>query len=186
MGEGNFVDCRGLCFDLSCRQCGIKNDKWCCQQRHLHGLLSQSFLRKQHIRSSFVARSRDCMQQLSLFHSKRWISCFRHFGISNLANNRWNGSVSCWYFSRFVMNIHILVFPRVSRPNNRLKIHTSPSNGSARLSTQFIHSTASMGRSSHLFVRFEERRMHFDGTSIVVRNQGHSAGFDEDNNLRIY
>lgn len=84
------------------------------------------------------------------------------------------------------MNIKNVQIFRVSRPNNRLKIHTSPSNGSARISTQFVHSTASMGKSSHLFVRHEERRMHFDGTQIVVRNQGHSAGFDEVNNLRIY
>jgi hypothetical protein len=31
-----------------------------------------------------------------------------------------------------------------------------------------------------------ERRMHFDGTSFVVRHAGHSAGFDETNRLRVY
>lgn len=43
-----------------------------------------------------------------------------------------------------------------------------------------------MGQSSHLFVRRDERRMHFDGASFVVRNAGHSAGFDENNLLRVY
>ncbi|CRL06863.1 CLUMA_CG019582, isoform A [Clunio marinus] len=75
---------------------------------------------------------------------------------------------------------------RVSRGNNRLKLHTSPSNGSATLSTPQIHCTASLGQSSHLFVRRDERRMHFDGSAFVVRNAGHSSGFDENNNLRVY
>lgn len=43
-----------------------------------------------------------------------------------------------------------------------------------------------MGASPHLFVRRDERRMHCDGSSFVVRNAGHSAGFDEHNNLRVY
>lgn len=43
-----------------------------------------------------------------------------------------------------------------------------------------------MGQSSHLFVRRDERRMHFDGSCFVVRNAGHSSGFDESNNLRVY
>lgn len=80
----------------------------------------------------------------------------------------------------------IELFFSVSRANNRLKIHTSPSNGSATLTTPNLHCTASMGQSSHLFVRREERRMHFDGSSFVVRNAGHSSGFDEQNNLRVY
>lgn len=31
-----------------------------------------------------------------------------------------------------------------------------------------------------------ERRMHFDGAEFVVRNSGHSAGFDSNNLLRVY
>lgn len=31
-----------------------------------------------------------------------------------------------------------------------------------------------------------ERRLHFDGTIFVVRNAGHSAGFDEKNQLKVY
>lgn len=43
-----------------------------------------------------------------------------------------------------------------------------------------------MGQSSHMFVRREERRIHFDGSNFVARNAGHSAGFDENNLLRVY
>lgn len=32
----------------------------------------------------------------------------------------------------------------------------------------------------------QEQSMHFDGSSFVVRNNGHSAGFDENNYLRVY
>ncbi|XP_055642549.1 uncharacterized protein LOC129779222 [Toxorhynchites rutilus septentrionalis] len=75
---------------------------------------------------------------------------------------------------------------KVARMNNRCNIRTSPTNGSATITTSYIHCTASMGQTSHLFVRREERRMHFDGSSFVVRNAGHSAGFDEWNRLRVY
>lgn len=75
---------------------------------------------------------------------------------------------------------------RVTRANNKCIIRTSPNNGSATVTSPFIHCTASLGQTSHLFVRRGERRMHFDGTSFVVRNAGHSAGFDEHNRLRVY
>ncbi|XP_058838183.1 uncharacterized protein LOC131693924 isoform X2 [Topomyia yanbarensis] len=75
---------------------------------------------------------------------------------------------------------------KVARMNNRCNVRTSPTNGSATITTPYIHCTASMGQTSHLFVRREERRMHFDGTSFVVRNAGHSAGFDDWNRLRVY
>ncbi|XP_065086280.1 uncharacterized protein fest [Ochlerotatus camptorhynchus] len=75
---------------------------------------------------------------------------------------------------------------KVTRMTNRCNLRTSPTNGSATVTTPYIHCTASMGQTSHLFVRREERRMHFDGNSFVVRNAGHSAGFDDCNRLRVY
>ncbi|XP_026467641.1 uncharacterized protein LOC113371217 [Ctenocephalides felis] len=75
---------------------------------------------------------------------------------------------------------------RIARNSNKCMIRTSPANGSATLTTPFMHCTASMGHTSHLFVRRGERRMHFDGTSFIVRNAGHSAGFDEKNMLKVY
>lgn len=65
-------------------------------------------------------------------------------------------------------------------------IRTSVENRNITLKTPLIHCTASMGTSPHLFVRMNERRVHFDGTNFVVRNMGHSSSFDGANNLRIH
>ncbi|KAI8035723.1 uncharacterized protein LOC128256936 [Drosophila gunungcola] len=75
---------------------------------------------------------------------------------------------------------------KVTRQHNKCLIRTSPSNGSATLTTPGIHCTASLGKTSHLFVRRNEKRMHFDGSCFIVRNAGHSAGFNENNLLIVY
>ncbi|XP_008550922.1 GATA zinc finger domain-containing protein 14 [Microplitis demolitor] len=75
---------------------------------------------------------------------------------------------------------------RIARNSNKYQLRTSPSNGTASLTTPFMHCTASLGQTSHLFVRRGERRMHYDGTSFIVRNAGHSAGFDDNNQLKVY
>ncbi|XP_017776591.1 PREDICTED: LOW QUALITY PROTEIN: uncharacterized protein LOC108562686 [Nicrophorus vespilloides] len=75
---------------------------------------------------------------------------------------------------------------RVGRNSNKFSLHTSPSNGSARISSPFLHCTGSMGQTRHLFVRRGERRMHYDGASFIVRNAGHSAGFDDKHQLKVY
>ncbi|GLV43008.1 wurstfest [Carabus blaptoides fortunei] len=74
---------------------------------------------------------------------------------------------------------------RIERNNGQYNLRTSPSNGSAGISTPFVHCTGSSGEAGHLFVRRGERRMHYSGTTFIVRNAGHSAGF-EDNELKIY
>ncbi|KAH8258429.1 hypothetical protein KR038_011426 [Drosophila bunnanda] len=74
---------------------------------------------------------------------------------------------------------------KVTRQHKCL-IRTSPGNGSATLTTPGIHCTASLGKTSHLFVRRNEKRMHFDGSCFIVRNAGHSAGFNENNLLIVY
>jgi hypothetical protein len=75
---------------------------------------------------------------------------------------------------------------RVGRGSSKYQLRTSPTNGTASLTTPFVHCTASVGSSSHLFVKRGERRMHYDGSSFIVRNAGHSAGFDEKNQLKVY
>lgn len=42
---------------------------------------------------------------------------------------------------------------RISKTNKNILIRTSPGNGSATLTTPYIHCTASLGQTSHLFVR---------------------------------
>ncbi|GAB1868481.1 hypothetical protein CAJAP_09604 [Camponotus japonicus] len=89
-----------------------------------------------------------------------------------------------------INNIRISQTPdglvRIARNSNKYQLRTSPSNGTASLTTPFLHCTASLGQTSHLFVRRGERRMHYDGTSFIVRNAGHSAGFDDNNQLKVY
>ncbi|XP_066144441.1 uncharacterized protein fest [Euwallacea fornicatus] len=75
---------------------------------------------------------------------------------------------------------------RVGRNNNKFSLRTSPSNGSASISSPYYHCTGSMGQTRHLFVRRGERRMHYDGSSFILRNAGHSAGFDEKHQLKVY
>jgi len=94
-------------------------------------------------------------------------------------------------FENWVINgIRITQTPdglvRVSRKGPKYQIRTSPSNGTVSLTTPFIHCTASLGHTPHLFVKRGERRMHFDGMSFIVRNAGHSAGFDEKNHFKVY
>jgi hypothetical protein len=43
---------------------------------------------------------------------------------------------------------------RITRNGNKSVLRTSPSNGSAGLTTAFVHCTASLGQTSHLFVRY--------------------------------
>ncbi|KAG5678373.1 hypothetical protein PVAND_008055 [Polypedilum vanderplanki] len=70
--------------------------------------------------------------------------------------------------------------------NNIIGIRTSVENRSVTMQLNGFHSTASLGKTPHMFIRHNERRVHFDGINFVVRNQGHSASFDEDNLLRIH
>ncbi len=65
-------------------------------------------------------------------------------------------------------------------------LKTSPNNGKARMQSSFVYFTASMGDEAHIFVKSNERRMHYNGHTFVVRNGGHSAGFDDVGQLRIW
>ena len=84
-------------------------------------------------------------------------------------------------------------------------LSASPNNGKLKVGTGFIQvslsqshvphcshlscqATASRGGQSHLFLRSGERRLHYTGSTkvMMVRSYGHTAGFDETGNLRIY
>ena len=62
----------------------------------------------------------------------------------------------------------------------------SPGNGKLRFQSSFVYITASVGEEAHLFVKSNERRIHYNGKSFVVSNAGHSAGFDEKGLLKIW
>ena len=48
--------------------------------------------------------------------------------------------------------------------------------------------TASKGEESHFFMRSEVKKLHYSGSTkvLMVRSYGHTAGFDQAGNLRIY
>lgn len=94
--------------------------------------------------------------------------------------------MKCYFFLDYQKKIIHFFLPRIVRNGNKYEVRTSPHNGKALLSTPFIHSTASMGSIPHLFVRRGERRMYYDGTNFIIRNVGHSAGFDGRNQLKVY
>lgn len=71
----------------------------------------------------------------------------------------------------------------VYRHDTKYSLKMTGDTSTAMLSTPFIHCTAS---AEHMFVRRGDRRMHFDGANFIVRNAGHSAGFDEENSLKIF
>nr|KAF7407098.1 hypothetical protein H0235_014754 [Vespula pensylvanica] len=137
---------------------------------------------------SFSDMSQDF--SLSVFYSgsRHGSSCLQEAATALGAAQYWmtDEGVENW----IINNVRISQTPdglvRIARNSNKYQLRTSPSNGTASLTTPFLHCTASLGQTSHLFVRRGERRMHYDGTSFIVRNAGHSAGFDDNDQLKVY
>jgi len=105
----------------------------------------------------------------------------------------WNTAslLDCWIFnSIFVQQTvdGLVIVERTLENGARISIKASPSNGKLRLDSSFVQVTASLGDESHMFLRSKDRRLHYNGTNSVfmVRNAGHSAGFDEEGELRIF
>lgn len=65
-------------------------------------------------------------------------------------------------------------------------LRSSPNNGKSKAQSSFLYMTASSGQEAHLFVKSKERRIHYNGEVFVVRNAGHSAGFDAAGQLKIW
>ncbi len=72
------------------------------------------------------------------------------------------------------MIVHVLLSP-ASRINCQTYFQSS-----------FVYITASVGPEAHIFVKSGERRLHHNGDIFVVRNAGHSAGFDERGDVKIW
>ncbi|KAI4478409.1 hypothetical protein M0804_012063 [Polistes exclamans] len=137
---------------------------------------------------SFLDMSQDF--SLSVFYSgsRHGSTCLQEAATILGASQYWitDEGIENW----IINNVRISQTPdglvRIGRNSNKYQLRTSPSNGTASLTTPFLHCTASLGQTSHLFVRRGERRMHYDGTSFIVRNAGHSAGFDDNDQLKVY
>lgn len=71
--------------------------------------------------------------------------------------------------------------------SQKFLLKTSPGNGKARLESSFAHVTASLGEESHLFIKSDDRRLHYNGQTnmFIVRYAGNAAGFDESGMLRL-
>ncbi|XP_055299731.1 uncharacterized protein LOC129567135 isoform X2 [Sitodiplosis mosellana] len=74
----------------------------------------------------------------------------------------------------------------IERLNKSCGIRINPRKAAITLTSSYMHATASMGKSPHLFLRQGDRRIHFDGAVFCVRNGGYSAGFDEKNQVTIF
>ncbi|XP_012273853.1 uncharacterized protein LOC105696186, partial [Orussus abietinus] len=137
---------------------------------------------------SFSDMSQDFSLSVFYSESRHGAACLQEAAAALGAAQYWvtDEGVENW----IINNVRVSQTPdglvRIARNSNKYQLRTSPSNGTASLTTPFLHCTASLGQTSHLFVRRGERRMHYDGTSFIVRNAGHSAGFDDDNQLKVY
>jgi len=100
-------------------------------------------------------------------------------------------NVDCWIFGDlFIQQTFdgLVIIERTMEDKSKISIKSSPSNGKIRLDSDFVQVTASLGDDSHMFLRSRDRRLHYNGGSgvFMVRNAGHSAGFDEEGELRIF
>jgi len=97
-------------------------------------------------------------------------------------------NLDCWVFDqvKITQTQDGLVSVERKYGEELFVLKASPNNGKARLQSSFMYLTASMGEESHLFVKSNDRRIHYNGKAFVVRNAGHSAGFDEEGKLRIW
>jgi len=104
---------------------------------------------------------------------------------------RTGDNIDCWIIGPvFVQQKEdgLVIVEKETQHGNRVILKSSPSNGKIKFESSSVQMTASMGKESHLFIRSSDRRLHYNGETMVftVRNAGHSAGFDEKGSLRIF
>ena len=104
---------------------------------------------------------------------------------------RTGDNVDCWVIGPvFVQQKEdgLIIVEKETQYGNKVVLKSSPSNGKIKFESNSVQMTASMGKESHLFIRSSDRRLHYNGETMVftVRNAGHSAGFDEKGSLRIF
>ena len=81
----------------------------------------------------------------------------------------------------------LVILERKMEDGEKVLFMSSPSNGKIKVDSK-LRLTASVGLECHLFLRSQDRRLHYSGETKVftVRNAGNSAGFDEEGSLRIF
>ena len=104
---------------------------------------------------------------------------------------RTGDNIDCWVIGPvFIQQKEdgLVIVEKKTQHGNKIVLKSSPSNGKIKYEAETLQMTASMGTESHLFLRSMDRRLHYNGETMVftVRNAGHSAGFDEKGSLRIF
>jgi len=104
---------------------------------------------------------------------------------------RTGDNIDCWVIGPvFIQQKEdgLVIVEKETQHGNKIVLKSSPSNGKIKYEAETLQMTASMGTESHLFLRSMDRRLHYNGETMVftVRNAGHSAGFDEKGSLRIF
>jgi len=112
---------------------------------------------------------------------------------ANLSNAQyWRNHMNedCWVFGQIFIQQKADGLTSVERRSDTefITLKASPATGKVRLGNKFACVTASLGEQSHLFVKAQERRLHYNGQNNIftVRFAGHAAGFDETGLLRLF
>jgi hypothetical protein len=74
-----------------------------------------------------------------------------------------------------------IIFRVMRTPSTHLR--TSAATGCVALSSERVHCTSTRG---HLFVRFGQNKLHYDGANFRLRTAGQSAGFDVDDRISLF
>ncbi|XP_065205481.1 uncharacterized protein LOC135835156 isoform X2 [Planococcus citri] len=90
-----------------------------------------------------------------------------------------------WIINNILIQKTVDNLVSVNRGKNEIQIKTNVF-GKGRLTTSSFHCTASSGEQKHLFVKSDDKRMHYDGSKFVVRNAAQSAGFNKDGQFTVY
>jgi len=96
----------------------------------------------------------------------------------------------CWVFGQIFVQQKADGLTLVERRSEEeyIMLKASPATGKVRLGNKFAAVTASLGEQSHVFVKAQERRLHYNAQNNIftVRYAGHAAGFDETGLLRLF
>ena len=89
-------------------------------------------------------------------------------------------NVDCWIIGPIFIQQKedgLVIIEKDIGQDNKIFLRSSPSNGKVRVDSDFVQMTASLGTDAHMFVRSQNRRLHYSGGTKVftVRNAGHSA-----------
>ena len=75
-------------------------------------------------------------------------------------------NVDCWMIGPIFIQQKedgLVIIEKDVGQDNKIFLRSSPSNGKVRLDSDFVQMTASLGTDAHMFVRSQNRRLHYSG-----------------------